>query len=79
VKPFLKYVIDMNLLGTAAKCAEACQYGAGLDMQPQTRTYQVGAIVLAGGWEIYDTAKVETLGKPGERRHRNMQMEPWRL
>jgi quinone-modifying oxidoreductase, subunit QmoA len=74
-----KYVIDMSACtgDCGQKCAEACQYEAvDLDMQPQTHTYQVGAIVLAGGWELYDVSKVETLGA-GQVKNviTNMQME----
>ena len=54
------FVIDPDLCSkcvgfyNSQKCAEACQYEAiDLDMQPQTFTYQVGSIVLAGGWELY--------------------------
>jgi len=61
----LKYVIDKdNCNGDCGqKCAEACEYQAiELDMQPQTHTFQVGAIILAGGWDLYDATKMENLG-----------------
>jgi quinone-modifying oxidoreductase subunit QmoA len=75
----LKYVIDMDSCtgDCGKKCAEACQYEAiDLGMQPQTLTFQVGAIVLTGGWELYDTSKIETLGS-GQINNviTNMQME----
>jgi quinone-modifying oxidoreductase, subunit QmoA len=60
-----KYVIDKAACtgDCGQKCQEACQYEAiDLNMQPQTLTFQVGAIVLAGGWDLYDVTKVETLG-----------------
>ena len=74
-----KYVIDMSVCtgDCGQKCAEACEYEAvDLGMQPQTFTYNVGAIVLAGGWELYDTGKIETLGS-GQVKNviTNMQME----
>lgn len=75
----LKYVIDKEACADncGQKCLEACQYGAiDLNMQPQTLTFQVGAIVLAGGWDLYDVTKVETLGM-GQVKNviTNMQME----
>lgn len=74
-----KYVIDMSICtgDCGQKCAEACEYEAiDLGMQPQTLTYNVGAIVIAGGWELYDVSKVETLGS-GQVKNviTNMQME----
>ncbi len=75
----LKYVIDKEACTTncGQKCKEACQYEAiDLEMPPQTLTFKVGAIVLAGGWELYDVTKVETLGM-GQVKNviTNMQME----
>jgi quinone-modifying oxidoreductase subunit QmoA len=61
----LKYVIDRQACtgDCGTKCAEACQYQAiDLGMQPQTLTFQVGAIVLAGGWDLYDASKIDNLG-----------------
>jgi len=61
----LKFVIDKDVCNgdCGAKCAEACQYEAiDLGMQPQTLTFQVGAIILAAGWELYDAAKIDNLG-----------------
>ncbi len=74
-----KYVIDQEACADncGQKCLEACQYEAiDLNMQPQTLTFQVGAIVLAGGWDLYDVSKVATLGM-GQVKNviTNMQME----
>jgi quinone-modifying oxidoreductase subunit QmoA len=44
-------------------CEEACAYNAiRLNAQPETRTYQVSAIVAAAGWKPYDAAKLDSLG-----------------
>jgi quinone-modifying oxidoreductase subunit QmoA len=62
--PF-KYMIAPEIIGTdeAAKCAEACPYGAvDLTMQPVTLTYKVGAVVWATGWDPYNVANVDYLG-----------------
>jgi quinone-modifying oxidoreductase subunit QmoA len=61
----LKYVIDPAACKAdcGQKCKEACAYEAiDLDMQPQTLNFQVGAIVVSGGWELYDIAKADNLG-----------------
>lgn len=59
----LQYVIDKKVCDGCGKCAEACEYGAiELDMQPQTVTVEVGSIVLAGGWDLYDATKMDNLG-----------------
>ena len=60
-----KYVIDASVCtgDCGRKCLEACKYEAiELDMQPQTLNFNVGAIILAGGWEPYDIAKADNLG-----------------
>ncbi len=60
-----QYVIDMSVcLGEACKkCVKACEYNAiELDMAPQTVTVNVGAIVVAGGWNLYDASKIDNLG-----------------
>jgi len=57
-----RYVIDPALIGTdqAQKVKEACPYHAiDLDMQPQSFTLKVGAIVWAAGWSPYDASKIE--------------------
>ncbi len=61
----MQYVIDGSVCqGTScAKCVEACAYQAiDLDMQPETITLNVGAIVWAAGWNPYDAAKLENYG-----------------
>jgi quinone-modifying oxidoreductase subunit QmoA len=61
----LKYVIDDTACvgDCGKKCLEACQYAAiDLDMRPQTLNFSVGAIIMAGGWELYDAAKIDNLG-----------------
>lgn len=60
-----KYVIDASVCkgDCGQKCAEACQYEAiDLNMQPQTLNFQVGSIILAGGWDLYDIAKADNFG-----------------
>lgn len=62
--PFL-YVIDASACtgDCGQKCKEACAYEAiELDMQPKTLNFQVGAIVLSGGWDLYDISKADNLG-----------------
>ena len=76
-----KYVIDAAACEVAGecgqKCKEACAYEAiDLSMQPQTLNLQVGSIILTGGWELYDAAKMDNLGF-GQVKNviTNMQME----
>jgi quinone-modifying oxidoreductase subunit QmoA len=60
-----KYVIDAGAChgDCGQKCKEACQYEAiDLQMKPQTLNFNVGAIILAGGWEPYDIAQADNLG-----------------
>jgi len=60
-----KYVIDKTVCSgdCAQKCMEACKYDAiDLHMKPQILTFNVGAIIMAGGWEPYDIAKADNLG-----------------
>ncbi len=60
-----KYVIDAAVCSgdCGRKCLEACKYEAiELDMLPQTLKFQVGAIILASGWELYDATKMDNLG-----------------
>lgn len=62
--PF-KYVIDAQACvgDCGQKCKEACAYEAiELDMQPQTLNVKVGAIVISGGWELYDISKADNFG-----------------
>jgi quinone-modifying oxidoreductase subunit QmoA len=60
-----KYVLDKSVCNgdCAQKCLEACKYDAiELHMKPQSLNFKVGAIILAGGWELYDIAKADNLG-----------------
>jgi quinone-modifying oxidoreductase subunit QmoA len=60
-----KYVIDKSRCSgdCGQKCLEACKYDAiELHMTPQTLTFNVGAIILASGWEPYDIARADNLG-----------------
>ncbi|MEW6447499.1 MAG: CoB--CoM heterodisulfide reductase iron-sulfur subunit A family protein [Bacillota bacterium] len=62
--PF-KYAIDAQACPgvQCGKCVSACPYGAiDLNMQPQTITLQVGAVIWATGWEPYDLKKLEQYG-----------------
>lgn len=62
--PF-KYVIDAEACvgDCGQKCKEACAYEAiELDMQPQTVNVKVGAIVISGGWDLYDISKADNFG-----------------
>ena len=57
-----RYVLAPEIIGTgdAKRCAEACAYNAiDLEMEAQTFTLNVGAIVWAAGWEPYDASKIE--------------------
>lgn len=59
-----RYVIDKNALSSegAEAVKEACKYNAvDLDMQAETITLQVGAIVWATGWNPYDPTKMDNL------------------
>lgn len=61
----MRYVIDGSVCpGTSCgKCLEACAYQAiDLEMQPETFTLEVGAIVWAAGWNPYDASKLENYG-----------------
>ena len=60
-----RYVVDPKFASDERmrKCVDACEYGAiELDMQPQTITARVKAIVWATGWKPYDATKMEKLG-----------------
>ncbi|MEW6171700.1 MAG: CoB--CoM heterodisulfide reductase iron-sulfur subunit A family protein [Bacillota bacterium] len=62
--PF-KYVIDAQACqGTKCnKCVDACPYGAiDLNMQPESMTLQVGAIIWATGYNPYDLTKLTQYG-----------------
>ncbi len=61
----LKYVIDRRACtgDCGQKCLEACKYEAiDLDMKSEALKFQVGAIILASGWEPYDITRAENLG-----------------
>ncbi|NJD57018.1 MAG: CoB--CoM heterodisulfide reductase iron-sulfur subunit A family protein [Nitrospirae bacterium] len=62
--PFLYAIDGKNCKGeSCAKCAAACKYDAiDLNMKPQTINVNVGAIVLATGWDVYDISKLDNLG-----------------
>ncbi len=62
--PF-KYAIDGRYCkgASCAKCAEACKYDAiDLNMKPEIISLNVGSIVLATGWDLYDVSKLDNLG-----------------
>ena len=62
--PF-QYVIDAQACSKDCMkpCLEACKYNAiDLDMKPEKVTLNVGAVVLATGWDPYDAAKLDILG-----------------
>lgn len=57
----MRYTLAPEIIGTedAQKCKDACEYDAiDLDMEAQTFTLNVGAVVWASGWEPYDPAKL---------------------
>jgi quinone-modifying oxidoreductase subunit QmoA len=62
--PFLYAIDGKHCKGTAcAKCVAVCKYDAvDLNMKPQTINVNVGSIVLATGWDIYDISKLDNLG-----------------
>jgi quinone-modifying oxidoreductase subunit QmoA len=58
----MRYMLDPALVGSseAQKVKDSCAYNAiDLDMQAQTFTLNVGAIVWATGWTPYDATKLE--------------------
>jgi quinone-modifying oxidoreductase subunit QmoA len=60
-----RYVIDPSIIGTpeADKARAACRYGAvDLEMQEQTLTLKVAAVIWATGWKPYDAAKIQPYG-----------------
>jgi len=59
-----RYVVDKQTCSPACleKMKEACKYDAiDLDMQPETRTVDVAAIVWATGWNPYDATRMDNL------------------
>jgi quinone-modifying oxidoreductase subunit QmoA len=62
--PF-KYVIDGKACpkDCMKPCFDACKYNAiDLEMKPETINLNVGAVVLANGWDPYDMKKLDILG-----------------
>jgi quinone-modifying oxidoreductase subunit QmoA len=62
--PF-QYVIDDASCAKDCRraCLDACKYSAiDLDMKPETVKLNVGAVVMATGWNPYDATKIDNLG-----------------
>ncbi|MEK7815223.1 MAG: FAD-dependent oxidoreductase [Pseudomonadota bacterium] len=60
-----RYVLDASIIGTpdADKAKAACKYNAiDLDMQEETVSLKVGAVIWATGWKPYDAAKIQPYG-----------------
>jgi quinone-modifying oxidoreductase subunit QmoA len=60
-----RYVLDPRIIGTpdATNAKEACKYDAvDLDMQEESNTITVGAIIWATGWKPYDANKIQPYG-----------------
>jgi quinone-modifying oxidoreductase subunit QmoA len=59
-----RFVIDDTCPGsTCGKCVPACPYQAiDLQMQPETITVEVQAVIWATGWEPFDATKLVGLG-----------------
>ncbi len=60
-----RFVFDRTAVpdAEAKAIAEACGYGAiDLDAKQTTQTFEVGAVVLATGWQPYPLDKLEELG-----------------
>ncbi len=59
-----RYMLDKAACGTGTLDAikAACKYNAvDLDMQPETFTVKVGAIIWATGWDPYDATRMDNL------------------
>lgn len=64
VFPFM-YIIDDKACPKDCKkpCLDACKYNAiDFNMKPETIKLNVGAVVLATGWNPYDMTKLDILG-----------------
>ncbi|MCW8919478.1 MAG: FAD-dependent oxidoreductase [Gammaproteobacteria bacterium] len=60
-----RYVIDPSIIGTAEaeKAKAACKVNAvDLDMQEESLSVTVGAIIWSTGWKPYDAAKIQPYG-----------------
>jgi quinone-modifying oxidoreductase subunit QmoA len=60
-----RYVLDPRILGTpdAERAKESCKYDAiDLQMQAETLSLKVGAVIWATGWRPYDAAKIQPYG-----------------
>jgi quinone-modifying oxidoreductase, subunit QmoA len=60
-----RYAIDMegHTKQDFAPCVEACKYDAiDLDMAPVDMKIQIGAVVVATGWDPYDASRIDNLG-----------------
>jgi len=74
----MRYVVSPEIIGTddAKRCQDACEYDAiDLEMQPETMSLNVGAVIYATGWKPYDATKIDNLGVQYENVVTNMQME----
>jgi quinone-modifying oxidoreductase subunit QmoA len=61
----MRYALDMSVCkGTSCnKCVEACSYDAiDLEAKQESMEIEVGAIVVATGWQPYDPTNLENLG-----------------
>ncbi len=61
----MRYVLDRSACTDqeCKKCVEACGYDAiDLDAKEETRTLEVGAVVVATGWQPYDPKNLDRLG-----------------
>jgi quinone-modifying oxidoreductase, subunit QmoA len=61
----MKYAIDDSAcrLSECARCVQVCEYNAiDLGMPPRTLSLRAGAIVVATGWDPYDSARIDNLG-----------------
>lgn len=57
------YHLDRETCQECGKCAEACKIGAiDYDMAPETVTVDVGAIVVATGYDLYQDRAVQAYG-----------------
>lgn len=68
----MQYVLDIEALSAEDRALLESECPAGsfdFEMAAEDKTFQVGSIVIAAGWQPYDAAKVEPLGF---RRHANV-------